>query len=786
MKKNSFLLLILFIFMAPLFVLADVTSVQVFNTGTNGKYLQATSVNNPVFHARITADAQGDTLTYVSLYNDKNSWYVGSAGEPASIEPGSVKLWYYPVDQNDFDISTAQYVTHLPVDNDYADWWYNDFSFPVADGSGIWVTIGIAEYPDPGSVEFQGDEITFESGASVSFSGLPLTPPVMLVTQVKPATVLEVSHTGGTMQPFVSTSQQNVIPAEFRFFNASGQGAAPIVISHVTLTVKSYSPFGDMLAPASVMSSIKIQDKHTGTIYGQIPAQSIPSSPVPLRISMSLVNIPADTTTTANIVIDMTGNTASAGINFIISLEDYDSVYAYDYYTYEKVSVHASPYDATGFEMISNFSTIKKQAAFLDARLIDTIPSNINKGQQNVSLLSASFDNPGDTHTAAAETHQFTVYVTDSGGNPLTPSELFSKISITDPAGSVIYGLKDSSSIETSGNSVFFPLLNTIRTASGASTTIVVRADINASTLYNNFRVSVTGPQDLPSRDVNSFAPVAVSITTGTPFISSLALLSSSFLVSSDPLLPAVTFAGQQDIPAMSLNFTSPLSFGSGNIILTGLTITAKNSSGSPVNFNSFASVLKASSGNIEAVSAAPASPYLFLQFPSGVTVTADGTTSAIISLSLAAGASGIYSISVESASHVAAYQDNEPGREIFIAAESGSSFPLESGQSTVSGSSSSLSFSGYPNPFYAGNNLTLAYYLSDNANVTIEIFDLMGRKIRALLSEAPKPKGARSEDTWDGKNDSGRPVKTGTYLVRITASGGVNSSAVRKITILK
>ncbi|HDT14960.1 MAG TPA: hypothetical protein ENN55_01995, partial [Firmicutes bacterium] len=682
MKIKTLFSAVLFLFLGISFLAADVVSVQILNVGSNGKYLQATTTDNPVFHAKITADAAGDTLTHISVENYKNSWFIGSAAEPSSIAPGSVKLWYYPVDLSEFDPLTAQFITTLPVDNDYDDWWYNDFSLPVQDGSGIWITIDIAESPASGSVEFQADEITFDSGTIINVSGLPSSPPVMLVTQVKPAEILEVSHSGGSMQPFVSTGQQNVIPMEIDLFNASGEGTASIVVESITLTAKSYDPFGNTLAPSSIISSIKIQDKNTGTIYGQLSSASLPSSPEAMKIPLSLVNIPANTTTTANVVVDITGNTFFAGTNFIISLDSYDDISAFDYYTYEKVSVHSSPVDPTGFEMISNFSTIKKQAELLLARFSDTLPSTINKGQQNVLLLSALFENPGDPDTASAEVHQFSIHLTDSSDDPLVPSQLFSKISITDLSGAVIYGSKDSASLENSGNTVFFPLLNTIRTAAAASTTIVVRADINIATSYNNFKVSLSGPQDIPARDVNSFAPVSVSITPETSYTSDLALLSSTFRVAADDRLPSNLYKGSSDIHIMDITLSSPLAFGEeNNILARGITLTALDRNSASINFDTAVSSIKSLSSAGESVHPAGAAPELYIAFPEDITIPASGST--VISLYAAIkddASAGSIAFSLHSSSHIDTYETNDPLRQVYAVPDTGYSFPMLSG----------------------------------------------------------------------------------------------------------
>ncbi|MFW6210493.1 MAG: FlgD immunoglobulin-like domain containing protein [bacterium] len=786
MNIKKLLFSVLFLFSAASFIFADALSMQVMEVGSNGNYLQATTTDNPVFHASIETDSQGDTITSISVGNFKDSWYIGAATEPDSIKANSVKLWYYPADRQEFNAATAQYVTHLPVDADYSNWWHdNSFSLPVENGSGIWITIDIPESPSPGSAEFQADEITFNSGASINISGQPSNPPVMLVTEVKPAELLEVSHTGGGMQTFVSTGQQNIIPMNLSFFNASGEGAASVIMDAITLTAKSYDPFGNTLSPSSIINSIKIQDKNTGTIYGQLDSASLPSSPRPMEIPLSLVNIPSGTTTTANIILEMTENTASAGANFIISLENHESISAFDYYTYEKTTVQSSPADPTGFEMVSNFSTLKKQAVEASAQISDSLPQTINKGQQNVELLSAVFENPGDVDTASVEFHQITINLSDDNGDPVVPGQLFSKVSITDPSGAVIYASKDSSSLENSGGAIFFPLLNTIHVAAGSTAAVVVRADINASTAYNNFKVSVSGPDDMPARDVNSFAPVQVTITTDSPFVSKLALLSSTFRVAGDGKIPSNIYKGSSDIHIMDIILSSPLAFGDENSLLArGITLTALDQNSMEINFDTAASSIKSVSASGESFHPAAADTQLYIAFPEDVTIPTSGSTAVSLYADIKDDTSADAVVfSLQSSAHIDAYESNDPLRQVFAVPDAGYSFPMLSGTGHIKGSAGGLNFRTYPNPFMRGSSASIAYYLDTPGKTTIEVFDIMGNRLRTIIKDEYRQAGAHESDSWDGRDENGRYLTAGTYLIRIKTE---TSDSVRKITFIK
>ncbi|GEM_PF-2620689 len=73
-----------------------------------------------------------------------------------------------------------------------------------------------------------------------------------------------------------------------------------------------------------------------------------------------------------------------------------------------------------------------------------------------------------------------------------------------------------------------------------------------------------------------------------------------------------------------------------------------------------------------------------------------------------------------------------------------------------------------YPNPF---NPVTkIRYALPKASRVVLKIFNLQGQEMRTLLNEE-KSAGA-FEALWDGKDDTGRQMSSGTYLYQIEAQG--------------
>lgn len=71
-----------------------------------------------------------------------------------------------------------------------------------------------------------------------------------------------------------------------------------------------------------------------------------------------------------------------------------------------------------------------------------------------------------------------------------------------------------------------------------------------------------------------------------------------------------------------------------------------------------------------------------------------------------------------------------------------------------------------YPNPF--NPTTTINFALPEDASVTLEVYDTMGRRIATLMSS--QLAAGRYEAQWNGRNEAGAPVASGIYLYRIKA----------------
>jgi len=76
------------------------------------------------------------------------------------------------------------------------------------------------------------------------------------------------------------------------------------------------------------------------------------------------------------------------------------------------------------------------------------------------------------------------------------------------------------------------------------------------------------------------------------------------------------------------------------------------------------------------------------------------------------------------------------------------------------------------PNPAFGSTRI--AFRLDEPGTARVEIFDLSGRRVRALLGATLQ--AGEHGVTWDGSRDDGRRASAGVYTVRVSAAGRVES----------
>lgn len=82
------------------------------------------------------------------------------------------------------------------------------------------------------------------------------------------------------------------------------------------------------------------------------------------------------------------------------------------------------------------------------------------------------------------------------------------------------------------------------------------------------------------------------------------------------------------------------------------------------------------------------------------------------------------------------------------------------------------LSLAAYPNPFNPAT--TICYSLPASGEVSVEIYNVKGRKVRTLVS-GYRDAGSYSV-VWNGEDDGEKPVASGLYLYRIQSGKNARS----------
>ena len=84
-----------------------------------------------------------------------------------------------------------------------------------------------------------------------------------------------------------------------------------------------------------------------------------------------------------------------------------------------------------------------------------------------------------------------------------------------------------------------------------------------------------------------------------------------------------------------------------------------------------------------------------------------------------------------------------------------------------------------YPNPF--NPTTTIKYQLPEAGFVSLKIYNMLGQEVRTLVN-AEQSAGI-FQAVWNGKDNSGNVVASGTYIYRLTAGTNV---VTKKMVLLK
>ncbi|NTV53255.1 MAG: hypothetical protein HGA76_09635, partial [Candidatus Firestonebacteria bacterium] len=319
--------------------------------------------------------------------------------------------------------------------------------------------------------------------------------------------------------------------------------------------------------------------------------------------------------------------------------------------------------------------------------------------------------------------------------------------------------------------------------------TISVLADILPSASAVAFRLSLPNALAVRAQDSNSALTLPLTAAFASdpfPMVSNTIRIASSFLVQGQSLASKTLYPGQR-ASLLSLAFTHPGPADIGPLWLQGITLSARDRSGRPLDLAAnVASVSLIDSRVVTVSQAVPVSGssiYLpldaFYLGPFGVcTLRVD------VQMLDNPRDTGL-SLGLTDNSAVGVVQLNDPSRPVFVAG----AWPIASGLASVGGGEGRLRLANYPNPFAPAHGATqIAYYLDDNATVSATLFTLAGDRVRSLCVGELQMIGEHIL-TWDGRTGTGTVVVNGVYLLRIEAATLTTKQTViqlRKIAVVK
>ncbi len=94
-----------------------------------------------------------------------------------------------------------------------------------------------------------------------------------------------------------------------------------------------------------------------------------------------------------------------------------------------------------------------------------------------------------------------------------------------------------------------------------------------------------------------------------------------------------------------------------------------------------------------------------------------------------------------------------------------------------------------YPNPFSEETYFTLAHLGDDgDFDLTIEVFDLMGRRVNCITKRVYSVGGAIESVRWDGRDQGGHPLNSGLYTYRLTLTdeSGYSRSVSQRMVLCR
>jgi hypothetical protein len=314
----------------------------------------------------------------------------------------------------------------------------------------------------------------------------------------------------------------------------------------------------------------------------------------------------------------------------------------------------------------------------------------------------------------------------------------------------------------------------------GNTRTVYVQADISATAVLTGFMLRLASGIDIDATNVPSGA-ISVSASNSDSFAmdSDLCVITTDaydIKIGHENLMPVSVIDGATGLNALKISFTNTYSIAIG---VTSVAVVIKNRDGIPINASDVITNIYYYDSSMALITsqATTAQSKQTVLLPA-FTVSPGLTEEITIAVDIVAEITESFYIELENPADVL----TDPAAAVVPVA--GDFFGnMKSSSPSIQPKDFDLSFHGYPNPFSPSKEaLTIEYYIGSDSEVTIRIFTIYGRFVRAVVDKEIKTTGLHYEDTWDGKNSYSFEVKSGVYLMVLEATSKATGDKVKKI----
>ncbi|MCX8093434.1 MAG: hypothetical protein N3E50_04635, partial [Candidatus Goldbacteria bacterium] len=364
----------------------------------------------------------------------------------------------------------------------------------------------------------------------------------------------------------------NVHVMDFIFENPVGAGGSDILITGITLTVENAS--GNTISPATAISRIKIENKQTSFVYGEI--STITSNPYIYFDFATPITIPAGVGN--NITCSVKVNIASFATASNLKIDLYSASYVRAIDENQLLYVTVTAKAPGTFPMRSdtiNITSVNKMTVLH----INTMPQTVSNGQQGIKPFIIRFANASD---APVSVNSVTLTVENISNTGIIPNSVLNKIYIIDSNGNTNIV---STSIPTSGSSIYLQFSQNVTLSASSYKDISVFVDLKDNTYVANFQLNLASATHIQALPVT--LTVEADPTDVFPMRSGNALIQirpvSGGIAHTD-VMPTTVSTGQTNIFAEILHLANYNVIGSADIQLTGITITVEDDTNTIIN----------------------------------------------------------------------------------------------------------------------------------------------------------------------------------------------------------